>query len=243
MFNDSILFPGKSWLEKFSVLYRENVGLRFVGNCRAEMVDRDVALMLKEMGCSIICFGIESGNEWINREILGRRLKNLRISKAFDLIHGAGMKTVAYSILGSPQETRGTVLETVKFAATLRSEITTPFIFYPYPGTRAYGIAESSGFLTDRHFLNNDDGVMIEQPGLSETDVLFFHRSYRRLVKTYGFLYRLSGRSKDVAVAWLDGTLLSDYLPRRFLLTLKALATWVRWQVQLLRGGHPPARF
>ena len=242
VFNDSILFPKKSWLERFCVLYKKHVSLPFVGNCRPEGLDRDTARMLAEMGCSILCFGVESGNEHINSAVLGRRLTKERISRSFRTAHGAGIRTVAYSILGSPFETRSTMLETVKFAAELEPHIATPFIFYPFPGTEAHEMCRKSGFLTDRHFLNNDEGVMIEQPGITETDVLFFHAYYKRLVKAYIFLRRLPRPARDWLAGGLDRALLSDRLPRAALVRFKAVLRRVRWRLLLLRTAHSPAR-
>jgi len=243
VFNDSILFPKRSWLERFCALYKKHVGLPFVGNCRPEGLDRDTARMLGEMKCSILCFGIESGNEHINSVVLGRRLTRERISRSFRTAHEAGIKTVAYSILGSPFETRSTMLETVKFAAELEPHIATPFIFYPFPGTQAHEMCRKSGFLTDRHFLNNDEGVMIRQPGVTETDVLFFHAYYKRLVRAYTSLRRLPRPGGVWLARGLDGVLLSDLLPRAALVRLKAVLRGIRWRLLLLKKAHAPARF
>ena len=242
VFNDSILFPSKSWLERFSVLYKREVGFPFVANCRPEMIDRDAALMLREMGCRIVCFGLESGNEQINRMILGRRMKKEVITKAFDTVHQCGIRTVCYSILGSPFETRKTMLETVKFVAQLRPEIATPFIFYPFPGTRAHQISRSFGFLTDRRFLNNDDGVMIEQPQVTEKEVLFFHAYYKRLVRAYGSLCRLSKPLRVALECMMDRLLLSHYLPIGSLVVFKRLLRNLRWRMQLAAGKQLPGK-
>jgi radical SAM superfamily enzyme YgiQ (UPF0313 family) len=243
VFNDSIFFPSKSWLERLSRLYKKHVGLRFVCNCRPEGMGRDTAAIMKEMGCSVVCFGIEAGNEAINREILGRRLTQERIRRAFDAAHRAGIKTVAYSILGSPFETRATLLETVKFVASLRPEIATPFIFYPFPGTHAYEICRREGFLTDRRFLNNDDGVMILQPSIAEEDVLFFHSFYRRLVRAYRLVLRLAPPQRKLLEHFLDRLLMSEFLPRRMLVSVKAFVRRVRWRLLLLKKDLAPARF
>jgi len=243
VFNDSLLFPKKSWLERFSGLYEKQVGLPFVGNCRAELIDRDTALMLHQMGCRMICFGIESGNEHINQQVLGRRLTQKQIRRAFETTHEAGIRAVAYSILGCPFETRATMLETVKFVAVLKPEIATPFIFYPFPGTRAYEISRESGFLTERHFLNNDDGVMINQPQVSEIDVLFFHGWYKRLVLAYRFLFGLPRPAGAILERVADAVFLSNFLPRRSLVALKRILRAVRWQLLLLKKTHAPARF
>ncbi len=241
VFNDSILFPKKSWLERFCGLYKKHVGLPFVGNCRPEGLDRDTAKMLAEMGCSILCFGIESGNEHINSVVLGRRLTKERIAKSFRTAHEAGIKTVAYSILGSPFETRSTILETVKFASELDPHIATPFIFYPFPGTRAHEICRESGFLTDRHFLNNDEGVMIRQPGVTEADVLFFHAYYKRLVRAYGLIRRLPRPARDWLTGGLDRALLSDHLPLAALLRFKSVLRRIRWRLLLLKDARSRA--
>ena len=243
VFNDSILFPKKSWLVTFSQLYRSQVGLPFVGNCRPELLDREVAHTLHEMGCRMVCFGIESGNETINQQVLGRRLTQEQIRRAFDVAHEAGLKTVAYSILGCPFETRATLLDTVKLAAALKSEIVTSFIFYPFPGTRAYEMCRDSGFLTNRHFLNNDDGVMIKQPQLTDTEVLFFHGWYKRLVRAYAFIYGLPQSARGVLVRAADSVLLSRYLPCTVLIAVKTVLRTLRWKLLLVKRVNAPARF
>jgi radical SAM superfamily enzyme YgiQ (UPF0313 family) len=243
VFNDSILFPKKSWLETFSHLYGSQVGLPFVGNCRPELLDRDVAHTLHEMGCRLVCLGIESGNETINQQVLGRRLTQEQIRRAFDVAHEAGLRTVAYSILGCPFETRATLLETVKLVAALKSEIATSYIFYPFPGTRAYEMCRDSGFLTNRHFLNNDDGVMIKQPQLSDTEVLFFHGWYKRLVRAYDFIYALPQPARGILVRAADTMLLSRHLPCKVLIAVKILLRTLRWRILLMKRIHAPARF
>jgi radical SAM superfamily enzyme YgiQ (UPF0313 family) len=169
-------------------------------------------------------------------------MKREVITKAFDTVHQFGIKTVCYSILGSPFETRETLLETVKFVARLRPEIATPFIFYPFPGTQAHEISRTFGFLTERRFLNNDDGVMIEQPGVTEGEVLFFHAFYKRLVQAYGLLSRLAKPSQVALEGVLDRLLLSDYLPVRSLVALKRLVRNMRWRIQLARGKQLPGK-
>jgi radical SAM superfamily enzyme YgiQ (UPF0313 family) len=243
VFNDSILFPKRSWLEAFSQLYRSRVGLPFVGNCRPELLDRDVAHTLHEMGCRMVCFGIESGNEAINQKVLGRRLTQEQIRRAFDAAHEAGIKTVAYSILGCPFETRATLLDTVKLVAGLKSEIATSYVFYPFPGTRAHEMCKDAGFLTNRHFLNNDDGVMIKQPQLSDAEVLFFHGWYKRLVRAYGHVYGLPNPARGILVRAADSMLLSRYLPCRVLTAVKTLLRALRWRILLVRRVSAPVRF
>lgn len=110
---------------------------------RVDTVSRELFVAMKEAGCSMVCFGIESGNQ----EILNTVKKKITLEKcrqAVALCYETGIAPMASYILGLPGETAETIKETMAFAGTL-----TPnygyHILSPFPGTEVRELSDHYG--------------------------------------------------------------------------------------------------
>jgi len=222
VFNDNILYPNRTWLREFSKLYRERIGIPFAGNTRPNLVDDEIVALLRDAGCRRICMGVECGDEDIANRVLRRGQTNRQITEAFLRFRKAGIETVSYNIMGSPFETRRTLLKTVRLNARLQARFLNAFLFYPFPGTEAHDLCRENGFLTGRHGENNSAVVMISQPGLSEIDVLFTQRFFHPLVRHYARLGRWPGVLGRPLLRASDRLLESPMIPRRLLVAMKS---------------------
>lgn len=118
-------------------------GLRFTweGWTRANTVDEEILMLMKEAGLVRLSFGIESGNP----EILKRIKKGVvleEIQQAYNLAKRIGIETRGSVMIGHPYETRKTIMDTFRFIKGIKEcdqvfiNITTP-----YPGTELYQMA------------------------------------------------------------------------------------------------------
>lgn len=134
-FEDDSLTEDRTWLTAFLDLYAREVRLPFHCNIRADEIDAEVALALKDAGCVSVAFGIESGSESLRRRVLRKYLSDDCIRAAGEALHRAGIRFKTYNILGLPDETLAEAWRTV----TLNQEIKTDFpwcsVFTPYPRT------------------------------------------------------------------------------------------------------------
>jgi len=116
---------------------------------RADSVDMELLLKMKEAGCWCINFGVESGVNK-NLKMLRKNLTVEQIVHAVRMTHKAGIKTFTTYIFGIPGETFEEGLETIKLAKRLNSHITEFFPISPFPGTDLWDIAcQSSTFKND----------------------------------------------------------------------------------------------
>ena len=60
---DEIFGANRRWREEFCRMYKERINKPYRILLRVEMVNPDLLTMLKESGCRLIMFGVESGNE------------------------------------------------------------------------------------------------------------------------------------------------------------------------------------
>lgn len=149
IFADDTFTLHKKWLMEFCEIYKKEIGLPFSCNARVETIDNQVAHYLKLGGCQSICFGVESGNEWLRKHILNRRHSNKRIKEAFELTKKYGLKSFSFNIVGLPFETREMARDTLNFNLELQPDFGKCFYFYPYPESRIYQLCLDYGFLLD----------------------------------------------------------------------------------------------
>lgn len=150
-FIDSVFGLDKKWLYKFLSIYKEEIGIDFFCQMRANLVDEEYVRNLKEAGCLKGFFGIEAGNEEIRNKILKKNLSNEQIYRAAETLHKYNIRFRAYNMLGLPEETLETALETVKINMDIKPDFPWCSLFSPIPGTELTKYTLEHGYL-DKNF-------------------------------------------------------------------------------------------
>lgn len=83
IFKDSYLTGSKAWLADLMDRYRSEIGVPFKCFCTIDGFDARTAALLKKGGCYAVEFGLQTWNERIRREVLGRRETNAEALEAF----------------------------------------------------------------------------------------------------------------------------------------------------------------
>lgn len=122
--------------------------ISWVANSRTDTVDEELLEMMKDAGCWLIAFGIESGNEEIQKKIKkGATSKEARRSIA--LCGKAGIKTLGFFMIGFPWETEETLLDTYNLMKELDCDFIEVHIAMPFEGTELNAICRQSGLIGD----------------------------------------------------------------------------------------------
>ncbi|MEK6589180.1 MAG: radical SAM protein [Nitrospinota bacterium] len=114
-----------------------NKTIKFMVNMRADRVDREMLLILKEAGCIHVVYGCESGSE----DTLRRMNKQLDLKKSVEAIcltKSIGLTCEANIVIGTPGETPADFLKTINFLKKARPDRIFVSKFYPIPGTQFY---------------------------------------------------------------------------------------------------------
>ncbi len=101
---------------------------------RIDRIDQELLTKMKESGCYLLAFGIESGNQ----EILDRVNKRLNIDmapKIIKMVKDNGIETWGFFIIGLPGETRETARKTIEFAKKIPLDRAQFCMFTPLPGS------------------------------------------------------------------------------------------------------------
>jgi anaerobic magnesium-protoporphyrin IX monomethyl ester cyclase len=183
IFLDDTFTINHAWVQSFCRLYGDSYRLPFSIHGRAETVNEALIRHLAEAGCRHIVFGVESGSERVRREILGRKVSNEKLRKAFQLTREAGMLATANYMLGIPGETKEDIEQTLSLHDELHPEDFGYFVFYPYPGTPLFQICKERGYLPENYYDHpaNHRASILTLPDLTSEDIEYYYNKFTQL--------------------------------------------------------------
>ena len=135
------------WLAEFAAEYPKRVGLPFVCNIRANVVDEERMRLIAQAGAHSVCMGIETGNEALRNAVLKRAMTDEQIYRAAEIVHRLGLKLYTTNILGNPGGSLAHDLETLRMNQKVRPDATAVMLLQPYPRTEIRAHAEELGVL------------------------------------------------------------------------------------------------
>jgi anaerobic magnesium-protoporphyrin IX monomethyl ester cyclase len=116
---------------------------------RVDRIDAELLTRMKAAGCFFVAFGIESGNQRI-LDAMKKGITLEQVTSAVRAAKSAGLKTSGFFIIGTPEETFETAMDSIRFADTLPLDETRFYNAIPYPGTEFYDWVLSHGkFVTE----------------------------------------------------------------------------------------------
>jgi hypothetical protein len=166
-FGDDNFVEGETaWFGEFVEKYSKKIGLPFYCLIRPSIVTARLARGLKRAGCVSVATSIETGNEEIRCQLLGRRVLDKEILRACQLFVEEGIHTYTNIMIGLPETTIQDEHDSLKLALRSRTTCAAFTIFTPFPGTGLHRYCEEKGYVpkgskpifprstTDRSILN-----------------------------------------------------------------------------------------
>lgn len=152
-FYDDIFTLDKKQIAKLAKEFKKHkLSIPWSCEIRVDLVTEESLATMKEAGCYMIAYGIESGNQNILNN-LRKKITIEQVRKAIKMTHDAGIQSVGYFMLGSPGETPTTIHQTIDFAKRLPLDFVQFSITTPYPGTDLYNLYLKSG-VSDKNWDN-----------------------------------------------------------------------------------------
>jgi radical SAM superfamily enzyme YgiQ (UPF0313 family) len=146
-FNDDTFTLNKNWIFKFFEEYKKKVHIPFTCGSRASLLTEEMVQKLKDANCYCIEMGVETGNEKIRKELLGKTETNESLLNAARLIKEAKINLKTSNMVCLPGETVELALETIRFNNKLRADFMNCSLLQPYPLLGITNYAIENGFL------------------------------------------------------------------------------------------------
>ena len=115
-------------------LIEQDVGLEWTCQTRADTVTPELLSLMKQAGCTLIHFGVESGSARL-LSTTNKRQSQKAVMDAVGWAHDVGMRTLCFFLLGLPTETRSEMDQTLDFARKLGPTYASFQAATPYPTT------------------------------------------------------------------------------------------------------------
>ena len=109
--------------------------IKWEAQSRINYIDKPLLKMMKKAGCQKLLFGVESGNERIRNQIIGKGITDKQIADVTRLCWKEGIEPDHYLMVGQPTETKKEILDTVNCPLKFEPNIIGVFITMPLPGS------------------------------------------------------------------------------------------------------------
>lgn len=102
------------------------------------LLDKRLLKLMKQAGCYRLTFGLESGNQEILQDYIGKHYDFDQAKELISFASQIGLWTIATFILGFPDETRKQIEDTINFAISTDLDFAVFYLANPFPGTPMY---------------------------------------------------------------------------------------------------------
>lgn len=133
-YDDNFTLHRRRVVEICEEILRRGLRIEWKAEGRADGVDLELLRLMRRAGCRVVAYGVESANP----ETLALLRKDLRLEqvrRAFSWTREAGLRSVAYIILGAPGEDADAVRQTLRFVRELQADYVQFSSLVALPGT------------------------------------------------------------------------------------------------------------
>ncbi len=188
---DDLFIASRKRLKQIAKLLKKEKLLgkiSFGCNMRANLVDKKLAQLLKEMNFRNACMGLESASPRILKYLKGESIKVKNHAKAIRKLKEVDIKSHATFIIGSPMETQQEILKTLDFIKKSELDDFDVYVLTPFPGTPVWEDAKKRNLVSedmdwralDVDFAKNHKKAIILSEKLSRQEI---HKLYLKFMR------------------------------------------------------------
>lgn len=115
-----------------------------------QTLDDKVLELMRKSGCYAISIGVESGDEYVLKNIIRKPIELSGIKPVVNRAKKLGLDTTVFFVVGFPGETREHLMNTFHLAEDLNVDNINFFFATPLPGTRLLELCREKGLINGR---------------------------------------------------------------------------------------------
>jgi len=175
-FEDDTFTLKSAFIDEFCEKYPSRIGLPFEFFSHIEDSTFEILEKLRRAGGRRVSFGVESGNEKLRRDLLGKDFSNKEIIEVFKEAGKMGYETEAFVMAGLPDETPEKFRETAELLRKIQPNLYSLSIYFPFKGTALYRQACERGYI-EKDFEVPDDFIsrrdtLLRMPDFARGEIL-----------------------------------------------------------------------
>ncbi len=137
----------KSILEKIISYNNKEIEISFPSGVMVKRIDERIAMLLSAAGAKSIPLAVESGSEYVLKELMNKPVDKETVVKAVQSLKKFDIDTHIFLVVGIPGETDEHRRETVQFIKGLDADWISVNIAIPLKGSKLHEICEKNGYL------------------------------------------------------------------------------------------------
>jgi radical SAM superfamily enzyme YgiQ (UPF0313 family) len=162
----------------------EALPIRLYIETRPEGINASTLPLLKRLKVDGVGMGIELATQEFRESHLNRFSDQTAIERAFAMLRETGIRRTAYNIIGLPDQTEASIIETIRFNQALAPDNVTVAFFSPYLGTEQQRQGAQKEYFLDYEFdLDSQLRSMSRHSVLSQPLLSFYKKNFVRLVQ------------------------------------------------------------
>lgn len=138
--DELFILNGNHYMKIVDLLIKKGYDLNIWGYARVDTIKKENLEKMKKAGISWLALGIESANPKV-RNSVSKQMWIKDITDVVRNIQNAGIRVIGNFIFGLPDDTLGTMQETLDMAMELNCEFVNFYCAMAYPGSKLYDIA------------------------------------------------------------------------------------------------------
>ena len=133
-YDDNFTLRRHRVIEICEEILRRNVNIEWKCEGRVDSVDTEMLQLMRRAGCRVVAYGVESANQE-TLELLRKDITVDQAHAAFASTRDAGLRSLAYMILGAPGENRTEVQKSIRFCRDIGADYVQFSTLSAMPGT------------------------------------------------------------------------------------------------------------
>ena len=193
----------KHTIEFCKEVIKQKLNITFMVETHLNNLDDEMIPLLKEAGLKLAYVGVESSSHFVLKDMKRFTVEHDKQFQVIKKCEDSGIKVKTMFIIGNPEDTKETIIQSIEYAKYLPSLYSQFSVFTPYPGTPAYN--EFKDIIIEKKLENfNQYNLTFTHKNLSKKDVddlksLAYFRYYFNFKKIFQILkYSLKSKLYNI---------------------------------------------
>ena len=148
----------------------QKLNITFMVETHLNNLDDEMIPLLRKAGLELVYVGVESSSEFVLKDMKRFTVEHDKQFQVIKKCEDIGIKVKTMFIIGNPEDTKDTILQSVEYSKYLPSLYSQFSVFTPYPGTPAYD--EFKDIITEKKLENfNQYNLTFKHKNLTKNNI------------------------------------------------------------------------
>ena len=196
----------KHTIEFCNEVINQKLNISFMVETHLNNLDDEMINLLKTAGLELVYVGVESSSHVVLKDMKRFTVEHDKQYKVIKKCEDAGIKVKTMFIIGNPEDTKDTIIQSIEYSKYLPSLYSQFSVFTPYPGTPVYN--EFKDIITESKLENfNQYNLIFKHKNLSSKEItnlkslayFRFYFNFKKVLQILKYFIQSKFQKKKIA--------------------------------------------